>query len=52
MRLDPETRYRSILPLLAGVLGAVELFAVFFVASHVLACIYNAIARARSHPRT
>lgn len=26
MRLDPETRYRSILPLLAGVLGAVYLF--------------------------
>lgn len=26
MRLDPETRYRSILPLLAGLLGAVYLF--------------------------
>lgn len=26
MRLDPETRYRSILPLLAGVLGMVYLF--------------------------
>jgi hypothetical protein len=26
MRLDPETRYRSILPLLAGVMGAVYLF--------------------------
>ena len=35
-----------------SVLGAVELFAVFFVASHVLAGIYNAVARARSRQAT